>query len=370
LHACQNRLKTAVLEEHQAIGEPVHCGECLSKLAIDRQNLKLPEKVISETVKGVRILFPNNQSIKLTEPGFVLEKHLFEQWLGKKAEQAGAEILLDHKVLDLKREKGLWELKTNHGEIKSKIVIDASGVQSIVNQKLELNPRFESVIGVQFELKDIPRDGYLDFHLWPHRAPNGYCWMIPKSNGRANVGLVTNQKNKAKALCTEFVRQKGWEQKEIVKTFGGLIPASGPLPTTVSDGLMLVGDAAGFTSPMFEGGTQLGLQSGKFAAQVATQAIKENKWEKNKLQEYEHLWKKEFPRYGVLTKGKKALYAFSNEELNKIASVLPSELNELKWKEKLIVGWRILRHHPGLYRKSVLQAFKAFGYSQAKYYGW
>lgn len=370
INTAKNGLKTLVFEEHKTIGEPVHCGECLSGLALERQKLVLPEKVISKKVKGVRIIFPNNKSHLVTEPGVVLEKHLFEQWLAKKAVQEGAEILLDHKVLDLKKEGTKWNLKTNHGEIEAKIVIDASGVQSVVSQKTGLNSRFESVVGIQHEIEGIPNDGYLDFHLWPDLAPEGYCWAIPKSNNRANVGLVTNQKNKAKEFCNEFIERKGWQEKTVVKTFGGLIPASGPVKKTFSDGLLLIGDAAGFTSPMFEGGTQLGLQSGRFAAQAAVKAIKENNWQQQNLAEYETMWKKEFPSYNALVKGKKAIYSFSVEELNRISEMLPKELRNLSLREKLKIGGNILRKNPHLLKKGILNAFRAFEFSGAEYYGW
>ena len=133
---------------------------------------------------------------------------------------------------------------------------------------------------------------------------------------------------------------------------------------------MLVGDAAGFTSPLFEGGTQLGLRSGQFAAQVAVRAIKENNFSKKNLAEYERLWKKEFPSYKALIKGKKALYGFSNEELNQVASVLPKELGHLKPTDKAKVGLMILSKHRNLLGKGVIDAFLAFAYSRAEYYGW
>ncbi|OYV48909.1 MAG: hypothetical protein B7X10_02480 [Burkholderiales bacterium 21-58-4] len=53
-----------------------------------------------------------------------------------------------------------------------------------------------------------------------------------------------------------------------------MIPSSGPLPRIFGDGLLLAGDAAGFTSPMFEGGTQLALKSGEFAASTLARAQK------------------------------------------------------------------------------------------------
>ena len=110
--------------------------------------------------------------------------------------------------------------------------------------------------------------------------------MIPKNDGRANVGLVTTEIPKAKVYLDQFVKEMGWETKTKVKTFGGPIPSSGPVKNTYNDGILLIGDAAGFTSPLFEGGTQLGLISGRMAAETAKDALTQNRTDKQFLSIY------------------------------------------------------------------------------------
>ncbi|HLC79935.1 MAG TPA: NAD(P)/FAD-dependent oxidoreductase [archaeon] len=370
LHCSRANLKTLIIEEHEKIGEPVHCGECLSLYAVQNTGINPPESVISEHVKGVRVIWPGGRATVLNEDGFVLEKHLFEQWLCEEAVRAGSGLQLGTRLEDLKRENNLWVLKTTKGEIKTKIVIDASGVASVVSRKLNLNERFKTVTGIQYELRDIERDGYLDFYIWPSFAKHGYLWMIPKKSGRANVGLVTIETNKAKSATDEFVKKMGWEKKVNVKTFGGLIPASGPLKNTYAQGVMLIGDAAGFTSPLFEGGSHLGLKSGEFAARVAKSAIEKGDFSKEVFAEYEKLWKAEFPPYEKIVKGKDSLYAFSDEELDFIAQKFPGTFDDFSGAQKILFGLKVLMERPHLYSKGFVDAMKAFEYSQAKFYGW
>ncbi|MDO8625655.1 MAG: NAD(P)/FAD-dependent oxidoreductase [Candidatus Diapherotrites archaeon] len=368
--AAKAGLSAVILEEHEVIGEPVHCGECLSNTAMDRMGWKFPKEVVSFPVKGVRTIFPNNDSFLVTEPGVVLEKHLWEQWIAKQAQDAGAQLELGHRVKGLRRENNAWKIDTAKGEVAAKILIDGSGVQSVSNTLLKLSNRFSSVVGIQYELKDIPRDDYMDFYLWPELSPHGYLWMIPKSDGRANVGLVTDQNNKAKPFLDEFVRRKNWQNKTVVKTFGGLIPSSGALEKTVSDGLMLIGDAAGFTSPLFEGGSQLGLMSGKLAAETAKEALDEGDASASFLKKYESRWKNEFPPYQKIIEGKKKLYALTDDELNEVAAVMPKEMGKTNYLNYLKVGLNITIGHPHLWRKGVRRVFDAFKYSRSKYYGW
>ncbi len=364
-------LKTLLIEEHKTIGEPVHCGECLSDLALNNLGLKLPNSVVALPVKGVRVIFPNNKSTYVNEKGYVLEKHLFEQWIAKIAEKEGAKIELDTPLIDLKRENNEWIVSSKEGkQFKAKILIDASGVSQIVSRKLELNEKGKIVTGIQYELKDIPTDGYLDFYIWPKLAPYGYLWMIPKNNGRANVGLVTDQIPKAKKFLDEFVKQMNWEKKVLVKTFGGPIPCSGPLKNTFAEGLMLIGDAAGFTSPLFEGGSHIGMKSGLFAAQIAKQAIEKNDFSKEMLAKYKNLWSNEFPPYDKIVKGKDALYSFTEDELNVIANALPEDLTAIGYTGKAGVALKTITANPALIAKGMYTAMKAFEYSRAKFYGW
>lgn len=370
VHAAKKGLKVAVLEEHAVVGEPVHCGECLSNLGLTRLPFELPVGPVSEKVDGVRIIFPDGSSKLLQEPGVVLEKHLFEQAIIAEAKKNGADILLNNRVNAAVRENNVWTITTTQGSYQSKALIDASGAAAVLSRLLNLNPRFKTVTGIQYEMEGIPRDGFLDFYLWPELAPYGYLWMIPKCNGRANVGLVTDQIPKAKIFLDEFVKRKGWSDKVIKKTFGGPIPESGPVEHTVSDGVILIGDAAGFTSPLFEGGTHLGLRSGEFAIQVLEKAVKENNFSKEKLEEYNLLWKKEFPPYAQIIEGKKALYELTDQEFNELASYLPADLAHWPFWSKAYRYVKLLIEKPHFRKKKTMQMLLSFRYSRAKYFGW
>lgn len=370
--AAKSGLKTIVFEEHPSIGEPVHCGECLSELAAKRLGLDLPDEAISLRVKGIRLVFPDRSNSYIAESGFDLEKEKFEQYLSALGADAGAVYKLRHRVTELTREVGNWKIHTLGGEYRARIIIDASGVSGVSSKLLNLNPEPKKVVGLQYELSPVESDGFIDFFLWPRLSPHGYLWVIPKKNGRANVGLVTNDTANTRKYLDQFISEYGLSEKKKVGkiAFGGFIPASGPVPNTYDDGLMLVGDAAGFTSPMFEGGTSLAMTSGKFAAQVAAEAIGKGDTSKAELSKYEKLWRAEFPDYHKLVGGKDKIYGFTDEELNKISSLIPRNLTSMSALTRMQVGMNVLLSAPQLYSKGFIQAMTALGYSRAKHYGW
>ncbi|MEM4554886.1 MAG: NAD(P)/FAD-dependent oxidoreductase [Candidatus Anstonellaceae archaeon] len=369
--AAKSGLRVAVFEEHQKVGEPVHCGECLSKLATERLGLQLPQEAVSCEVEGIKVVWPNKKYSFIREPGYTLEKDKFEQYLAKLGEEHGATYLLKHRVSGLKRD-GQWRIETTKGQYCAKIVIDASGVAAAASTLLGLNPQMKTVIGLQYELSDMDFDGFVEFFLWPSLAPHGYLWIIPKSGRRANVGLVTADLPNTRSRLEKFVFEYGLGQKRKVGkiAFGGKIPASGPVPKTYDDGLLLVGDAAGFTSPMFEGGTALAMTSGKFAAEVAAQAVKKANFTSSFLFQYEKMWKAEFPDYSALLKGKEAAYRYTDEEWSKIGDTIPQDLTNLSAAQKLAIGAKVLFGAPGIFFKGFIPAMEALGKSRAKYYGW
>ncbi len=306
IHCARAGLKTVVVEADPSVGVPVHCGECLSDLAVQNLDLDIPDHVKALDVKGIRVIFPDGTEKLLTEPGYVLEKHLFEQWLMDEAGKLGSKLYLRHKVRSMERiynsenQFTNWKIdgKGDEFPIFCKAVIDASGVAGASSKLLDMGTSVEVIAGFQYEMTEVENDGYLDFYLWPQYSPHGYVWMIPKKGERANVGLVTTDKKGGIKYLDKFIQDTYLDGKPIVnpqwrdesvrvRPFGGTIPISGPRDVTVDDGVILVGDAAGFTSPLFEGGSHLALWSGREAAGVVAKAIAKGDLSQEALMEYE-----------------------------------------------------------------------------------
>ncbi|MCX8197539.1 MAG: NAD(P)/FAD-dependent oxidoreductase [Candidatus Micrarchaeota archaeon] len=369
--AAKSGLSVAVFEEHEKVGEPVHCGECLSLLAVQRLGLELPQEAISCKIAGIKLVWPGGKYSFVKEEGYTLEKEKFEQFLAKIGQEQGANYFMRHRVTGLEKE-GHWKISTTRGVYRAKIIIDASGVASVASKILGLNRQQQTVVGLQYELWPIENDGFIEFFLWPSLAPHGYLWIIPKSGKRANVGLVTNDAPSTRKRLEQFIDMHGLRQKSKVGkiAFGGMIPASGPLPKTYFDGILLVGDAAGFTSPMFEGGTSLAMTSAKFAAEVAEKAIRKNDWSASALAEYEKKWKAEFPDYRRLLAGKEAAYRFDDKGWERIGNLIPQDLSNISALEKAAIGAKVLFMAPDLFFKGFVDAMEALGKSRARYYGW
>ncbi|MFN3910351.1 MAG: NAD(P)/FAD-dependent oxidoreductase [Candidatus Anstonellaceae archaeon] len=372
-------LDTIVLEEHHQIGKPVHCGEGLSAFAIKRMGLKdIPKEALGLKVKGIRIVFPDGTTTIYREEGYDLNKDIFEQYLAQRAVKEGASVKTSTRVVSVNRKNGLWSLYSPVSVVKTKVLIDATGYQSMTNQLLKINQtKLLLNAGAQYLIENVENDGFIEFYIDPKLAPEGYLWIMPKEGEKANVGLVCNEPKIVQKNLKIFLEKKGLSEKKIIRPFGGMIPCGGPLPKTYFDGLIMVGDAAGFTSPMFEGGTQLALKTGQLAAEAIIEAYnlgKEKKlsdpYEEENLKGYEIRWRKELPPYEKILKGKKYFYSFSEEELNKLGRILPADLTTMSIIDKIKILIRLFSISPNLIRKNFFEAMNTFSYSTGKNYGW
>ena len=58
-----------VFDRKKRIGDPIHCGEGLGKIALEHTNYPVDDWAIRE-VKGNRIRMPNGKSVGLMSPGY------------------------------------------------------------------------------------------------------------------------------------------------------------------------------------------------------------------------------------------------------------------------------------------------------------
>jgi digeranylgeranylglycerophospholipid reductase len=103
----------------------------------------------------------------------------------------------------------------------------------------------------------------------------------------------------------------------------GGVPVSGPIERTVTDGLILVGDAARQSDPLTGGGITNAMDAGKIAGEVCIMAKEKGDYSVRTLKEYEDKWRatigKEISR---ALKVKNLLIKLSDEQLNQLAHSL------------------------------------------------
>ena len=338
LYAAKGGAKVCILEKTRDIGYPVRCGEAMGEGAVN-QFFKPKESWIAATIKSCRLVAPSGVHVDIPfrkEYGYILNRRVFDYDISLRASDEGAEVYTKAYVKSIDKIEEGFVISVDHlgdpKKIFSKIVIGADGVDSRVGRWLGLRTQvkmkdMESC--VQYSVGNIDLDKErMDMYVGKNYAPGGYLWVFPKGEKFANIGIGVSGKyskeKSAKRYLDEFI-EKEYPNATIHTTMCGGVPCAKPIKTPISDGLLLVGDAAHFVNPMTGGGIAPAMKSGMFAGQVASEAIKSRDVSKNFFSSYINLCEKDFVnRHNKIYKVKETVQKLTDDELNYIADKVNS----------------------------------------------
>ena len=331
-------LDVLVLERNQEIGAPKRCGEGLSDGSVKELELKIPPRCIAQNIDGTYVYAPNGKEIEIrfeNTKGYVLERKVFDKWLAFEAAKAGAKIVARADVTDLIIDRGFVKgVKASRMgenlEIKSKVVVAADGAESFVARKAGLKTGKQLTLidtGLQYEMANIGiKDPHMiEIHLGTSIAPRGYCWLFPKGEHEANVGvgLMPQKERNAKYYLDEFIKRENLNKGSIIEVNAGCIPVGGFMKSMTGDGILAVGDAANQVNPLHGGGIKESIVAGRIAGDVIAKAVSLNDVSARGLDDYNRRWWKERgERLSRVEKVREAFEKMSDDQMNLLADVL------------------------------------------------
>lgn len=247
----------------------------------------------------------------------------FDRWFGEKAEEAGAMfvpgIKVDKVIVEENRAVGIV---AGEEEMRSDVVILADGTNSFLAEQLGLRKRFNPnhmAVGVK-ELIGLPRETIEErFNLTDNQGV-AYGIVGFATQGVAGGGfLYTNKESLSIGLVMHLdeLIETGRRPAEMIEEFlahpsieplirGGkmleygahMVPEAGlaMMPKLVMDGLLVTGDAAGFSinNGFVVRGMDLALSSGKSAAEAVLKAKETGDFSANSLAIYQKLLEESF----------------------------------------------------------------------------
>lgn len=242
----------------------------------------------------------------------------FDQWLANKAEEAGAILASGIRVDDLVIKDGnICGVIAGEDEMEANVVILADGVNSLLAQKAglkkELSPG-QVAVGVK-EVIELPSHVIEDrFNLNPGEGA-ARLFVGDCSRGKMGGGFLYTNKNSISlglVLTLSDLGSEGLTVPEMLESFkehpgvkplikdgklveysAHLVPEAGlsMLPELYSDGVLVIGDAAGFVinGGYTVRGMDLAIASGEAAAQTVLAAKGKDDFSKASLAHYKTL---------------------------------------------------------------------------------
>ncbi|UCE36059.1 MAG: NAD(P)/FAD-dependent oxidoreductase [Thermoplasmata archaeon] len=302
----------------------------------------------------------------------IQRKH-FDELLVNLAKDAGAEIRENAEVKKVVKNNGGYALQIkNKKEVQGKVIIGAGGMHDPVAKYLrkkegqpEKWPKSDIGLVVMEEYEvtmDFIEDRYGKertsyFHLKPNNL-FGYAWTFAKQNAlNIGYGAFWNEMKKVniKDQFSKYIallRKEGLvpEYLHLKNPKGALIPLRGAIKTTYSDGMLLLGDAAGFVSPVGGDGIYYAMCSGKMAAEVVKEAVERDDFGKKTLSRYQENWYREWG------KDLQVLCYFADKIFARTERVIKYASKDMKLQELAVslyngdrrasdIKWKILKRY-------------------------
>ncbi len=337
-------LKVCLIEKKQReeIGEKI-CGDALGEHHLKFLNLEKPTGgELEAKIDGIKIYSPDENTVFTIADkdfiGYLLNRRLFGQWLLKKATDKGA-FLQDNMnfrspILEKNAVVGInaKNMKTGKvSEIRSKVVVDASGYLGMVRKQLPAELGIDRDIANQDveacyrEIRQLKQETentrFCEIYLNQKASPGGYIWIFPKGGARVNVGLGIcmrgNFPNPKQQLYSTAFKKPIFDDSLILTAGSWFDPVRRPLDNMVSNGVMLVGDAASLVNPIHGGGIGPSMLSGYFAGRQIIEALSEGEPTKEALWGYNKKYIDTYgKKQGTLDIFKMFLLSCSDEDLN------------------------------------------------------
>jgi geranylgeranyl reductase family protein len=233
--------------------------------------------------------------------GLVRPRADLDAMLANQAVKAGARLYEQTSVLeplldDAGRVAGVTGRTADRKPVtfRALLVLTCEGVSGKLAQHLGVHRNDKRPLGVavrRYYTSPKTNDDYLEswLELWDGK-PNesallpGYGWIFGMGDGTVNAGLgVLNssagfQKTDYRAMLTRWLDNtpEEWglrEQNATCPTRGAALPMGFNRTPHYTRGMLIVGDAGGSVNPFNGEGIPYAMESGKFAAEAAVQAL-------------------------------------------------------------------------------------------------
>lgn len=288
--ALPNDVSCIVIHQDAEIGRPVRTsGGCWLQ---DAKRLRIPEEYY-QIIDHLDI-YSDHEDAKFEikqNKLIVLNITDLYRWLARKLNPKSSQLLLATKFLSAQKGpeghyvSSVRSRNTEVTKIKSKFIVDASGVRNAVVDQLGLRDKPDRVgVGIEYEY-DIGQNRADTAILFVGSSVlSGYGWVFPTADGKLRVGVGILQPDtdvSPKTLMDDFlasqdIQRFGLNLEGGYEVNAGTIPSVAYDPKLVFGNIIRVGDSANFATPTVGEGIRICMEGGADLGHALGQAIRQN----------------------------------------------------------------------------------------------
>jgi digeranylgeranylglycerophospholipid reductase len=285
-----------LFEEHNEIGQPVHCTGVLADDAFREFNLSRAS--ILNTLSTARFVSPAGFEVSYTTPSIeahVVDRRLLDRTIAQQATDAGARLCAGRRVRNLQPADWGMRIEIDGADaVQARAVVLACGASYGMQRRFGLGMPTVSLNSAQLEVP-ARRGGDVEVYFGRDWAPGGFAWTVPvtrPTGAFVRVGLMCQ--GDATVFFRQFVNRVAASWGIPIELVGEprrrLLPLS-TLSRTFASRLLVVGDAAGLVKPTTGGGIYYSLVSATLAAETLIAALRSDRLDTDGLAVYQQRWR-------------------------------------------------------------------------------
>jgi len=285
-----------LFEEHNEIGQPVHCTGVLADDAFREFNLSRAS--ILNTLSTARFVSPAGFEVSYTTPSIeahVVDRRLLDRTIAQQAADAGVRLSAGRRVRNLEPAAGGMRIEIDGADaVQARAVVLACGASYGIQRRFGLGMPTVSLNSAQLEVP-ARRGGDVEVYFGRDWAPGGFAWTVPvtrPTGAFVRVGLMCQ--GDATVFFRQFVNRVAASWGIPIQLVGEprrrLLPLS-TLSRTFASRMLVVGDAAGLVKPTTGGGIYYSLVSATLAAETLIAALRSDRLDTDGLAVYQQRWR-------------------------------------------------------------------------------
>jgi digeranylgeranylglycerophospholipid reductase len=291
-----------LLEEHTAIGSPVHCTGLLGYEAFEE--FGLPQELVVGEADSARFWGAAGQSVMVQSDRIraaIVDRVRLDATIAARAATAGVAVRQGMRVERI--ETGPEGVSVTgpgfEAGIRARTCVLACGANYRFHKGLGLGAPTTFLQSAQLEAP-FPEVPGVEIQLGQEVAPAGFAWLVPlrrDSVSCARIGLMaaTQSRVRFRAFLSSLCQRTGARLEAFPEPRFKMLPL-GPVSRTYARRVLAVGDAAGLVKPTTGGGIYYGLVSGRLAGEVLHTALATDRLEERDLRVYETRWHRRLGR--------------------------------------------------------------------------
>ncbi len=282
------------------------------------------------------------------EKAVVLDITATYRYLAAQAEAAGAEIRCHQKFASIDMETAEHVVSTiedgNHSyQVKSKVVIDASGYWRAVMSHIDKGVYDRHGIGAEYEYEDLsPRQDIATLLVGGRYTNPGYGWVFPTNKRTVRVGvgharpdtLLSPKISLEKLVHSDYLASIDVRTGECVSKHGGVIPNWGPCTQFGRGRIIGVGDSVGQALPTVGEGIRYCIEVGNYVGNLLADCVRSNGNPEDVTTNYTRWWNKRYRRsFNASQWLNERISAYTNADwnrgLHRLARVRPDDFAKM-----------------------------------------